>query len=147
MSGKWHTSQYRAFFSFDAAFALLFAAGVLFSFVLLETAAVKSAQDSAVSESGSLLALRLSSVVLQKLEIKNGTYARAWEIDPAAVSALDAAELASLAGRNYTSVSLHGSQGVAYPPAAYGTPDSQIFCANRLVLFDGEPARLEVCVS
>jgi hypothetical protein len=167
MSEKTHLSRFRrmfsqrlshspakglnAFFSFDAAFALLFACATLLMFIMLASAAGKSAQDSSERESGNLLALRLSSEVLLQLEEKGGVspqakYSNAWVVDPTLLPSLNAEGLASRANRNFTRVSIHSLAGEAFS-SSYGQQASQAYCANRLALMGNEPVRLEVCIS
>ena len=140
----------RAFFSFDAAFALLTAIFALFLFSLLASAASSSAHSQAAETSSSLLALRLSSLVMEEAAQSGGegrgSYRETGKLDDLRLREFDLQEILKRTGRAYASISVHGGEGELLSSSA-GTAAAEKFCASRLALLDGEIVRLEVCVS
>jgi hypothetical protein len=140
-----------AFFSFDAALAMLVAALSLASFSFLLSYHAASARDFADSESSSLLALRMSSAVISQCEMRGGAafageYARAWELDKEKFALLDIGSLAGESGATYASADIsYGAQSIL--SRSWGQPNGAVFCSKRLVIMDGAFALLRVCVS
>jgi hypothetical protein len=144
-------ARHRAFFSFDAAIALFFAAAMLLGFAVLASAAGNAAQGSAEQESGNLLALRMSSFVLRQIEEKGGSqpamkYSKEWVVDTTLLQSVDAEALARSAKSDFVRVSIHSSEGIAFS-SSYGQAGQQVYCASRLALMGNRPVRLEVCTS
>jgi hypothetical protein len=120
-----------AFWSIDAAFALVLAAAMsaMFSAVLFYagTAALRLADE----ESGSLLSARFSSYALSRLE--NG-------------EDVDLGLVLGRTGRSFASISLSDDDG-GFLFASEGKAGGEIYCTRRLSFMDGRMARLEACIS
>jgi len=141
---------HNAFFSIDAAFALLIAIMAFISFSTLLSSAASSAKASADSSSSSLLALRLSSFIISESEEKGGfgtaSYRKAGEIDVERAEGIDLSEFLSQGKRDYAGFSISDSSG-GIAGNSFGSPGNETYCAKRLVIVSGKIALLEACVS
>ena len=148
----------RAFFSFDAAMAMVLA---VFSFVSLAAIGQSSAlfaESDSLEISGANLALRLSTYVLGEDGAQTGggnefisaTYVLPGVLDLEKLPAVPQGLLAK-SGRDYVSVSVEGNSFPRRESEA-GSRSSKTYCAKRLALaglppdFGKEPVLLEVCV-
>ena len=141
----------KAFFSFDAAFAMVICAVSFAGFSLLLSSAAASASTDAASLSSSLLALRFSSHVLSETQGQSpeGTlqpYSESYEISLARLEGFDLRQARISMGRDFVSVRAVGGNGEAFF-ASDGQLQGETYCVKRLALLDGHPARLEVCIS
>lgn len=141
----------RAFHSLDAALALAIAVLAFAGFSLLLSGSSSRLQSQARQESGELLALRLSSYLLDAAAASGnqgapGGYFSANEPDIARLQAVDLQGILQKTGADYASVSLLGSSGEIFS-ASSGEQGKEAFCASRLALADGKIVRLEACVS
>ena len=141
----------RAFYSLDAALALAIALLVFASFSSILSRNSSRLQSQARQESGELLALRLSSYILDSAAASGnegapGGYFSANELYIARLRAGGLQEILQKTGAGYASVSLVGSSGEIFS-SSLGERGAEVFCAGRLALSSGEIVRLEACVS
>lgn len=141
----------QAFFSLDAAVALVMVVAVFSSFHLLFSSAASKAASQAEEASSSLLAVRLSSYFLEKAAVSSdsfaaGAYYSANELDEGKLRALDLEEALLQTGRKFASVSVKGEAGEIFFSQA-GKQGNQTYCAGRLAKLSGETVRLEACLS
>lgn len=146
-----HIQGKRAFFSLDAALAMLLAVLATVSFSAMESSAAASADSSAREISGTNLALRLSNYVVDEAGAATGgavpgEYVKPGEIDPERLSAIGLQEIVSGAGLKYAKISLPGAQE-SFPPISAGAEQGEIFCVKRLVTLEKKPALMEVCAA
>jgi len=140
----------RAFFSIDAAFALLIAAVSFSSFALLSQAAAENSASQSRWASGELLALRFSSFILEKAarqgESPTGGYRIENDLDLPKLSEIDLKGMLTQSGRNFAGIYLESEGGRLFGAEA-GIFDGEVFCARRLATLSGKTVRLEACIS
>ena len=151
MSCQARKSRYRAFFSFDAGLAAVLAVFSFASFSLLLSAAAYSADAVSREASSSLLALRLSSFLLdeagaEKYGWGSGAYVKAGELDLSRLQQMDLGSLLMQTGKSYVKIRVEQGGSEAFF-AESGEKQAQVYCATRLGLLGGEIAKLEACVS
>ena len=145
-----HKRSLRAFFSIDAAFALLMVALAFIIFSLLASSAAAFASSSAAEVSKTNLALRLSSYIINDAAAQSGgiypdNYVLPGELDTLKLQmALD--DLVSQGKVRFAKVTVKDGSGSVQPFSA-GTQADEAYCVQRLALISGELALLEVCVS
>lgn len=121
---------FRAFWSIDAAFALVLAVAMLAMFSSMLYRAGTMAAAGADETSGALLSARFSSYALERME-KGG------EADLQAVL--------GQTGRRYASLRMAGSEG-ELSFAFAGEKEGEIYCTQRLGVRNGRIVRLEACI-
>jgi len=137
----------RGFFSFDAALSLLAASLAFLLFSVLFQHAAFHTQSQSLDQSGRLLALRFSSLVLHESQERGeGSYAQN-RIDLERLRSLDLPGMLAMAGKSHAKVSLSCPGGESAFEREYGERGSEAFCVIRLAELGGRPARLEVCIS
>ncbi|MCX8174595.1 MAG: hypothetical protein N3E51_00105 [Candidatus Micrarchaeota archaeon] len=147
-----HTSQSkRAFFSADAAFALLCAVIAYSLFALLLSASADSASRAAQDCSKSSLAIRLSSHLLEERWAVlggqwGGSFVSRGELDLNRISSQDLESLRTRLGLKFASARITGAQGEIFS-AESGQKGAQVFCASRIGIAFQKPVLVEVCVS
>jgi hypothetical protein len=114
-----------AFWSIDAAFALVLAVAMFAIFSALMNAAAASAARGAEQASGELLSARFSSYAASMAESGE-------EVDLYGVL--------GRTGRRYASI----RSGNAFDYA--GEAEGGVYCTQRLVVRDGKMERLEACI-
>lgn len=115
----------RAFWSIDAAFALVLAVAMFAIFSAMLYSAGMMALGGADDASGALLSARFSSYALEKME-------RSEQIDLASVL--------ERTGRNYTSL----RAGDEFTPV--GNESGAVYCTQRLYVDGSKMIKLEACV-
>lgn len=119
-----------AFWSVDAAFALVLAVAMFAMFSALLFSASASAMKGADETSGALLSARFSSYALARMEMGG-------EIDLQGVLAQT--------GRKYASLRVADGNGdLSF--ASAGERSGEMFCTARIAMIGGKMARLEACV-
>lgn len=144
-------SPKQAFFSFDAAFAIVLCVAAFAGFSLLLSSAASSTSASASSQSSSLLALRFSSFVLSESQAQGpifgaGQYYKSYELDLARLGLIDLHAARLQMGRGFASILVAGGSGTAYF-ASDGEAKGEVYCTKRLALLGGKMVRLEACIS
>ncbi len=144
-------SSRKGFFSLDAALAFTIAVFAFSSFALIFSSAASSANSQAGEISGSHLALRLSSYVMEQAAVSSdsflsGGYYSANEIDLPKLYLFDLGGILAQTGKTYAKISLHSEPATLFS-AEEGEKQAETFCASRLVLVSGEIMRLESCIS
>jgi hypothetical protein len=120
----------RAFWSIDAAFALVLCVSMFAMFSALLYSAGMSAGNGACGASGALLSARFSSYALPQVEAGK-------EVDLQAVLART--------GKEYASLRAAGAEGeVSFDFA--GEAHGGVYCTQRILLRDGKMVRLEACI-
>ena len=126
-NNAWHA---RAFWSIDAAFALVMSVAMFAMFSAMLYSAGKMALDGADETSGALLSARFSSYALSQMDGGN-------EVDLQSVL--------EKTGRKYASLRADGSAGML-SFAFSGEKTRDVYCSQRLYVRDGRMARLEACI-
>jgi len=115
----------RAFWSIDAAFALVLAVAMFAIFSAMLHSAGMMALRGAEDASGALLSARFSSYALEKME-KGGQ--------------VDLESVLEETGRNYAS--LRAGDSFAYAGEAGGA----VYCTQRLHVREGKMVKMEACI-
>lgn len=115
----------RAFWSIDAAFALVLAVAMFALFSALMNAAAASAARGAEQASGELLSARFSSYAVSLAE---------------SGGAVDLQSVLERTGRGYASIRSGDALDFA------GEQGAEVYCTQRLVVRDGKITKLEVCI-
>ncbi len=143
-------AKLRAYFTIDAAFALLLAVFAYSSFAHLASSAGGRASAQSHEISSSLAALRFSSFVLEQAGAGGGfgagSYVSANEIDIGKLGTLDLGGLLARTGRDYAKISVRNGAGEVFLKET-GEANEEVFCAKRLAILSGEIVKLEACLS
>ena len=115
----------RAFWSIDAAFALVLAVAMFAMFSAVLRSAGMMASGGAEETSGALLSARFSSYALSQVE---------------GGKEIDLQSILGQTGRGYAS--LRAGDGFAFA----GEMNGSIYCTVRLYVKEGRMARMEACV-
>jgi len=145
-----------AFFSFDAAFAILLAVIAFTSFGLLQRSAVSFAADAAQQTVMVNRALRLSSYIVNEAGVPSGgaqpdTYVESGQLDVSAISRIDLQTMAQRFGVDSASITVRDESSTLFssPPLISQQP----YCVQRLALASKDPivppetVVVEVCVT
>ena len=120
----------RAFWSVDAAFALVLSVALFAMFSAMLYSAGMSAARGADGESGALLSARFSSYALA-LEQSGGS--------------VDLQSVLARTGRGYASIRMAGGGGeISFVSA--GEKGSEVFCTRRIAVVGNKMERMEVCI-
>lgn len=142
-------SPYSAgFVSLDAALSFLLCAVAFSSFSSLLLSAVSISEQGARAQSAALQPLRLSSLLLSECAQSGGfagSHAVAGTMREGCIDSLPMAKFTNALGRNFASARLLLPSEAE--SASFGVESEEKHCAQRLVLYKGQPARLEVCLS
>ena len=120
----------RAFWSIDAAFAIVLTVAMFAMLSALLYSAGISAGKGADETSGTLLSARFSSYALSRMEAEND---------------IGLKSILGRTGRNYTSLRTANADGETSFDSAGEKPD-EIYCTRRIAIRDGKMMRLEACV-
>ena len=120
----------RAFWSIDAAFAIVLSVAMFAIFSAMLYSAGTSALRGAEETSGTLLSARFSSYALSQME--NG-----WDVDLQSVL--------GQTGRKYASLRVADAAG-ELSLAVAGEKADGIYCTQRLYVRDGRMVKLEACI-
>ena len=121
----------KAFWSIDAAFALVLAVAMFAMFSSVLYAASALSLHSAADESLSLLSVRFSSYAL--LQLEKG-------------EAVDLKWMLLRTGREYASISMSDVDGSVLF-ASEGERGGKIFCTRRLAHISGKMVKVEACIA
>ena len=122
VSSAWHA---RAFWSIDAALALVLAVAMFAIFSAMLYSAGMTAQRGADETSGALLSARFSSYALEKMEM---------------AEAIDLESVLERTGRNYTSLRVGNEFAYA------GETGGAVYCTQRLDVREGKMVKMEACI-
>ena len=123
-------ARYRAFWSIDAAFALVLCVAMFAMLSALLYSAGISAARGADDASGSLLSARFSSYALSQVEGGNG---------------VDLPSVLARTGRAYASLRMESDEGETMSDFA-GEMPGEVYCTQRIALREGKMIRLEACI-
>ena len=120
----------RAFWSIDAAFALVLSVAMFAIFSAMLHSAGARALEGADGASGSLLSARFSSYALERME--NG-------------GEVDLQSVLDNTGRKYASLRVEGAGGeISF--AFAGNGGGAVYCTQRLRVREGRIVRVEACI-
>lgn len=151
----------KAFFSIDAGFAIILAVLMFASFSLLHRSAYLFASSYAKDVSGTNLALRLSSHIMNEAGAKHGdpllgSYSKPGELDALRMQPpfLEPILHGMVQGGKfrYARVAVSGS-AIPMPASEAGAQGAENYCVKRLALMEVPPLMeneivlMEVCVS
>ena len=140
-----------AYFSIDAALALVIVVVAYSSFAHLASSAAAHAGAQSQETSSSLLALRFSSFALEWAAAGGGegpgSFYSANELDRDKLNELDLGAVLSQTGKRHAKITVVGSKGGVLFEKEAGNPQEEEFCSGRLALLSEDMVRLEACLS
>ncbi|MEM4633534.1 MAG: hypothetical protein QW275_00060 [Candidatus Anstonellaceae archaeon] len=139
-------TQSEGYSSFDSLFAMAISIFVFFSFASLLHSSSSLAKQTSNENSGELLALRISDYFIEQAGDPSLSHFHANHMDRLSLANLDLEELSNYLGKNYISASIIRQDEVLIS-TSFGSAEGEIYCASRLVEFEGEISTFKVCVS